>query len=293
MEVRNIDLDLHMHSKASDGTDNPAEILLRARKAGLSWFSLTDHDTYEGCEEIAEQIPADSSPRFVYGVEFSCKDQKGKYHILGYDFDPDSSAMREIVKKAHENRIEKVNGRMVFLKDRFGFSFSEEDLEELMRNPNPGKPHIGNLMVKYGYAKTKDQAIRDYVNQYHSKKKLYVEPEEAIRAILAGGGIPILAHPVFGDGGQNLNREELMERVCRLCAAGLAGLECYYNRYTSGQQEMLLSLAEKKDLYASAGSDYHGANKKVRFGDIGPGFTELHPCLERLLKEFEERRRFR
>ncbi|MGH3208533.1 MAG: PHP domain-containing protein, partial [Trebonia sp.] len=38
-------IDLHVHSNASDGTDAPAEVVRRARAAGLDVMALTDHDT--------------------------------------------------------------------------------------------------------------------------------------------------------------------------------------------------------------------------------------------------------
>lgn len=278
--------DLHMHSTASDGTDSPEQILQKVRQAGINRFSLTDHDTYEGAEKILPLAAGDPDVKFAVGIELSCKDPKGKYHILGYRFDPDSLSMRHIVEKAHDNRVYKVLGRLKFLEETFGFTFTWDEKDELMANPNPGKPHIGNLMVKKGYAKTKEEAILNYVNRYRSDRTLYLKPEEAIEAILAGGGIPMLAHPIFGDGGQNLTREELLERVERLDAVGLAGLECYYSRYTEEQQEMLLEIVSERGLFASAGSDYHGKNKTVRLGQTGMSAEKpLHPCFERFLQE--------
>ena len=41
-------IDLHVHSNASDGTDDPAEVVRRARAAGLDVMALTDHDTQAG-----------------------------------------------------------------------------------------------------------------------------------------------------------------------------------------------------------------------------------------------------
>ena len=38
-------IDLHVHSTASDGTLTPAELVAEAKKADLSAFALTDHDT--------------------------------------------------------------------------------------------------------------------------------------------------------------------------------------------------------------------------------------------------------
>ena len=40
--------DMHIHSTASDGTDDVRELLAKVQKAGIRVFSLTDHDTIKG-----------------------------------------------------------------------------------------------------------------------------------------------------------------------------------------------------------------------------------------------------
>src|SRR2546427_497798 len=44
-------VDLHCHSTASDGEYAPAEVVRRARAAGLAAIALTDHDTTDGVPE--------------------------------------------------------------------------------------------------------------------------------------------------------------------------------------------------------------------------------------------------
>jgi len=46
--------------------------------------------------------------------------------------------------------------------------------------------------------------------------------------------------------------------VAELKAAGLIGIEAYYNSYTSDEINRLVALAEKHNLIATGGSDYHG-----------------------------------
>ena len=133
---------------------------------------------------------------------------------------------------------------------------------------NPGKPHIGNLMVKYGYAETKEQAIREYINKLHFKGE-YVRPEEAIRGILASGGIPVLAHPTYGSGDQLILGEDMDRRLRRLMDFGLMGVEAFYSGFTEKIRGELLGFAERYGLYVTAGSDYHGTNKLIELGDTG------------------------
>ena len=46
MDFTNVDL--HLHSTASDGTDSPVEIVKKIREKGITTFALTDHDTVRG-----------------------------------------------------------------------------------------------------------------------------------------------------------------------------------------------------------------------------------------------------
>lgn len=92
-------IDLHMHSNISDGTDTPEELLSKIRQEKIDVFSLTDHDDIEGCESIRKKI-TDKDPFFINGVEFSCMDENGKYHILGYDFIPQSPDIIRLVSEA-------------------------------------------------------------------------------------------------------------------------------------------------------------------------------------------------
>ena len=260
-------VDLHMHSVCSDGTDSPAELLARVKAAGIGLFALTDNDAICGAQALLALLGPED-PRFLPGVEFSCKDKLGKYHVLGYAYDPASPAIRAVVELGHGYRMTKLRARLEALERKFGFRFPEEAERGLYALDNPGKPHIGNLMVRYGFAESKDQAIRQFLNELHVRGD-YVRPEEAIRGILDAGGIPVLAHPCYGDGDQLILGPELEERVERLMDFGLQGLEAYYSGFPEKLRNQVLALAERRGLYVTAGSDYHGKNKLVRLGDTG------------------------
>ena len=162
--------------------------------------------------------------------------------------------------------MEKLEGRMRRLTETFGFRFSEEELKQLFLMDNPGKPHIGNLMVRLGYAKSRDEAIRDYIDKIPMKTE-YLRPEEAIHGILDAGGVPVLAHPSYGSGDELVLGEEMDARIKKLTGFGLEGLEAYYSGFTDRLIRENLAFAEAYDLYITAGSDYHGKNKIVVLGD--------------------------
>ncbi len=260
-------IDLHMHTVLSDGTELPEEMPARVKEAGITLFSVTDHDSIKSSLIIPPLLTAED-PDFLPGAEFSCQDEEGKYHILGYGYDPESKPIKDLVELGHGYRMNKVLSRLDFLKKTFGFVFPEEDLRSLLSQDNPGKPHIANLMVKMGYAETKDQAITEFIDRIRFRNE-YVRPEEAIQGILGGGGIPMLAHPSYGDGDQLILGKAMEDRLRRLMEFGLQGMEGFYSGFTPKIRREILDLAEKYGLYVSAGSDYHGKNKLVPIGDTG------------------------
>lgn len=288
MEARIPVLDLHMHTTVSDGTDTPEALLAHVKETGIELFSVTDHDAIEGCRRILATRTEDD-PAFLPGIEFSCRDEEGQYHVLGYGYDPDAEPINAIVRQGHAYRMWKVTGRLDFLKERFGFVFSADDVDHLLSMPNPGKPHIGNLMVRYGYAKTKEEAITNFINQAEFGDQ-YVRPEDAIKGISDSGGIPVLAHPPYGSGDQLILGKELDARVQKLMGYGLLGVEAFYSGFTHKLQNEVLAFAEKYDLYVTAGSDYHGSNKLIRLGDTGlSGTTEIPAGLAAFLQAIIER----
>lgn len=275
MNTYPVKIDLHMHTTVSDGTDTPAEILENVKKAGITLFSVTDHDAVKG-SRIIQTIRKDGDPLFIPGVEFSCRDEEGKYHILGYAYDPYGEAINRVVETGHGYRMNKVRARLDFIAEKFGFEFPEKEISRLLSLDNPGKPHIGNLMVRYGYAKSKEEAIRDYIDQKRFKTE-YVRPEEAIQGILGSGGVPVLAHPTYGSGDELIIGEEMDQRIRKLMDFGLQGLEGYYSGFTPKIRREILDFAEKYGLYVTAGSDYHGTNKLIELGDTGLDRTENGP----------------
>ena len=281
-------IDLHMHSTVSDGTDTPEELLALVRDAGITLFSLTDHDAVKGSLLIRRKRK-ESDPLFLTGVEFSCRDEQGKYHILGYGYDPEAASVKEMIARGHGIRMNKVRGRIRKLKEQFGIELPEDEVKSLLLLDNPGKPHIGNLMVRLGFVKTKEEAMEGYLNRIHLHNE-YIRPEEAIRAIIGGGGIPVLAHPSYGSGSEIITGEEMDGRLRRLIGSGLQGVEAFYSGFTGKLIGEMLYFADRYGLMVTAGSDYHGKNKLIQLGDTNLCTPEEYPDgLKRFLEEASDR----
>ena len=261
-------MDLHMHTRISDGTDSPEELLQVVRSSGISLFSVTDHDALSGNRILWNLLKPDD-PSFICGIEFSCQDEQGKYHILGYGFDPEGLSIRATVDRGQAFRTETLRKRLQLLEQMFQISFPENEIQKLMELDNPGKPHIGNLMVQYGFAGSLKEAFASYL-QLLPDQQDYIRPEDAVQGILESGGVPVLAHPFFGDGSDRFTRETLEERLDRLISFGLKGVEAFYSGFSEDLIRQTLQSAAQRNLYITAGSDYHGKNKT-----IPPGLTGL------------------
>lgn len=88
-------LDLHLHSAFSDGTDTPEELITRLKANNITVFSVTDHDTVDFFNNVDSGTLG--GLRLITGVEFSCRTEVGKCHILGYGFDTNNKYIRELI----------------------------------------------------------------------------------------------------------------------------------------------------------------------------------------------------
>ncbi len=280
-------IDMHLHSSVSDGTDTPAQLLERLRRSSVNLFSLTDHDDCLGCD-IISSIRRPDDPVFIPGVELSAEENGRKYHILGYAYDLQSPVLTQLNDRIHRIRMKKVDEYFAYLQNTHHMTFDPEDIDRIKNLPNPGKPHIGNLMIQYGYASSLTEAIQGVLDHHHSDHR-DISPEEAVESILAAGGIPVLAHGIYGDGRQYFDETELARRVDYLCDLGLQGMECYYSRYTDRDRALTKDLCLRHGLFATAGSDYHGSNKNVAIADHGLANAEEDPAVMQFLEACQEK----
>ena len=77
-------VDLHCHSRHSDGIHTPTEMASRAYDSGVRGWSLTDHDTNTGWKEA--QLACDSlGMRFIPGVEITCEVEITRFGVREED----------------------------------------------------------------------------------------------------------------------------------------------------------------------------------------------------------------
>src|SRR5512133_4350051 len=86
-------IDLHPHSRASDGEFTATEVAERAQAAGIGVWALCDHDTVAGLAE-ARQAADRAGIRLIPGIELSVFLDAREIHVLGHFIDPAHAGMR-------------------------------------------------------------------------------------------------------------------------------------------------------------------------------------------------------
>ena len=241
--------DFHCHSTASDGVLSPADLVKLAYKQGVRVMALTDHDSTEGLEEARAAIEPDFT--LIPGVELGTDIPGAEIHMLGLFLDPAQPELQEILKKLRDGRLGRGEGIVKKLQE-MGKEISWEQVQRIAGDASVGRPHIAQALLDNGEVATIKEAFDKYIARngpaYVERDKM--TPVEAVETIVRMGGIPCIAHP--------LDLENLDGMLVELKAAGMVAMEVYYKDYAPDEVERLRQLAEKHDLLALGGSDYHG-----------------------------------
>lgn len=279
-------IDMHTHTKYSDGELTPDELILKAKNEGLSTIAITDHDTLLGIQNIT--IPKEEI-QVINGIEISAKVPIGIMHILGYDIDIYDSNLNEKMKQLHNISLYAVTAIICQLKKDYDITFStEEILEILNRESNIGRPDIAKLLIKNGYVSTVQEAFEKYLLEANRKcvqTKKGIPMDECIKLIKEAGGLAVLAHPIT----LKKSPEELDDLVGQLVDFGLDGIEVYHSEHSEQNCEEYLHLADKYNLLISAGSDYHGPIVKPSI-ELGRGKNNIKVKQLSLLDEINSRK---
>lgn len=244
-------VDLHIHSTASDGRLSPADIVHKAVKLGLTIIAIADHDSVDGIAPALVAAQAFPRLKVIPCVEISTDVPHGEVHVLGYFIDYTDHKLMAILDRLRNSRKLRAH-RMIAKLGRFGIHIEWQRVQEIAGSGSIGRPHLAQAMLEKGYVASLKEAFTKYIGR---GAPAYVEREkmtqvEVVELVLRANGLPVLAHP--------LTTDDLEIRVNELKAAGLVGLEAYYDGYTINEISELLSLANKYNLIATGGSDYHG-----------------------------------
>ena len=246
-------IDLHIHTKYSDGTSTPLEILQMADSLGLKQISITDHNCVDGAVDAIKYL-SDFNFDFVIGCELSCDFRDKEIHLLGY-FNRNTTNFDELKRFIqrgdyakqiqHKGIIEKLR--------KLGFNVTYDELLNMYPNAVRNRVHIAKLLISKGYA----QSVAEVFDKYVTKgKPCYVKKqsqplEEGIEAIHKCGGLAVIAH--FYEYKQTDFEEFFGDAIQRI-----DGIEAYHSKHSKEQTAVLIDIAQRYGKIVTGGSDYHG-----------------------------------
>jgi len=275
-------IDLHIHSKHSDGALTVKEIVKEAKIRNIGFMSITDHDSID-CQEIAMDLAGKAGIRYVSGVELNVTFSHPRYHegksisldFLGYQFDAKNKELRDKLQQMANYREERASKILRNL----NAEFEKEGIEKLTKNDFDGiqasvdgvlgRPHIADYLVRKGIVRNRQEAFDKYLVRCNVPKyPLYIE--EASRLVKNAGGIIVLAHPNDPHGTSLVTLTKSLQEQTEIIEDSMLGcidgVECWHSRNDAQTSNHYIKFAKEHGLIMTGGSDCH--QKPILMGTV-------------------------
>jgi predicted metal-dependent phosphoesterase TrpH len=275
-------IDLHIHTDYSDGTNTVIEVLEEAQRLGLSVISIADHNTVGAYLQMknSPEIRALFSGEIIPGCELTTTYKGETIEVLGYGINVED--MNEFLKKnvlTFEQKQLKEFGLIAKRFQEIGIKF---DIRNIVFNPKVEscREAFRNEIIKYDINRkfflhdksmndrssfTRNEIYNPKSLLYVDESSLYMSLKEAIAIIHKTGGLAFLAHTYAYSPTIAEQLDEITSRY------ELDGLECHYTTFTDVQTEYIEDYCNKRRLFKSGGTDYHGTNKVNHNMGVGAG----------------------
>lgn len=269
-------IDLHVHSRVSDGVLSPSEVITRLQAGGVRVGVFAEHNAVHDsfrelqrhAEEVGFTIPF---PGAEVSVNCSADGADGyRFHLLVYGdglLDEDFRAMLARGNEAqneHLTRIyhELVAGGMELPPLHEIFTVPEEDPRLRTRKHMYHRRPFAEVLARV-LGVTPEEASQRHLPPLPPGAKLRnaLDAEAVIRRADMLGCVTVLAHPgwirplVPGAGD---DMESLLRAVFALRGAGLDGIEVDHRLNSPDQRARLGAFARSMDMVVTGGSDFHG-----------------------------------
>jgi predicted metal-dependent phosphoesterase TrpH len=281
-------IDLHIHSKSSDGALAVEEIVKEAKIRNIGFLSITDHDSI-GCQEIAMDLTRKAGIRYVSGVELNVTFSHSRYNdgksisldFLGYQFDSKNKALREKLQQMADYREERaakiLNNLNAEFKKEGIRKLTQKDFQEIQISVDGvlGRPHIADYLVKKGIVRNRQEAFDRYLVKCDVPKyPLYLE--EASRLVRNAEGKIVLAHPNDPHGTSLVTLTKSLPEQTQIIEesmmAQIDGVECWHSRNDAQTTNHYIKFAKEHGLMMTGGSDCH--QKPIVMGTVKiPGYV--------------------
>lgn len=270
--------DFHLHTTASDGSLNPAELVQLARLKNIDIIAITDHDTTDSLEQVSS-MSLSSKVSVIPGIELSTLHNNESIHLLGY-FTDDKFKDRDFQTFLHDMKNYRVNRAKKIVENLSKFFNISIDYNKVYESAEGviARPHIAKAIIDAGYDYSWDYIFDKIISKdspaYVPNKEVSIP--EGIQILKSVNAVVVLAHPV-------LIRKSKPED---LILFDFDGIEAIYPLNSPEDTDKLRSLAGEHNKLITAGSDYHGnGTEDTKHGDIGSVYLE-GPALTKFLSKF-------
>ncbi|WP_323000358.1 PHP domain-containing protein [Castellaniella sp.] len=249
-----LNIDLHSHSRQSDGVLSPADVAARAHANGVDWWALSDHDETSGLNEAA-QAAHDLGLGFIPGVEISVTFCGKTVHIVGLHIDPADAALAAGLAEIRRGRFDRA-GVVAERLAQCGIDGAYEGAMSHVDNPDLiSRVHFARDLLERGHVKSLQQAFDRYLGE---GKRAFVPVqwaslEQAVGWIHGAGGKAVIAHP--GRYKYTPQQRDALFQVFKDLNG--EGIEVVTGSHTPAQYEQYARLALQYGFQASRGSDFH------------------------------------
>lgn len=259
--------DLHCHSNVSDGALPPEALMARAVEKGVDVLALTDHDGTEGiaaAQQAAENLPITC----VAGVEISVTWGANTLHIVGLNIDINNGQLQNGLSALRDYR----SGRAIEIGNRLakaGIAGAYEGASKYASETMLGRMHFAQFLVEAGHAKDTREVFKKYLvrNKPGYVPGEWATLEDALGWIHAAGGQAVIAHPAR----YKMTATKLRRLIAEFKELGGVGFEVCSGVQHGDEVRHLAALADKFELLASCGSDFHSPEQTwTELGKITP-----------------------
>lgn len=266
--------DLHCHTNLSDSLFSVPELFRHAAKTRIRYLAVSDHNRliseseYKKWSKLAQKHQITLVPGCKASTSYVSNDgSKSEVHINFLLYRPEAcSHLKEIAAYNQNNnqpeRVDKILDKLKSCGVNLNTTF--EELRKGYRQSHIGRAVIGTELVRQGFACTKDEAFREFLNDKTGKAYVkndftYAALEDVLCAAREDQALAVLCHPLsYSNISDENGLYELLQRFKTALNGSPGALECEYRRYNRQQRDRLKELAAEFDLLVSCGSDSHG-----------------------------------
>jgi predicted metal-dependent phosphoesterase TrpH len=269
-------IDLHMHTTASDGRCSPEDLVERCWNKGIRTMAVTDHDTMAGVEPTQRAAEA-RGMTCLPGIEITSVHGGKDVHMLAYFLPPETPGLQPMLAGQRKQRVDRaleIAARLA----RLGAPVDADAMVEAAAGSGKSlaRPQIAQALITAGHVQTVAEAFDRYLGEDSPAFVPHtgVTPAEVVALVVAGGGIPSLAHPGYRP------KDEI---IPGLVAAGLVGIEVYHSSHDEAATAHYLAIAKQHGLLVTGGSDFHGpgTRREEFFGVVNLPQSDLDALLAR------------